>query len=206
MPVSILREPPRGSELAARVEAMNRDPGENSPLAREPVLVTTAEAYEVSREPRLWKLPAAWVARHYVPRYLALTAGSAVAARVQADAEVALEFACLLQDNDQATASAEKRAKEPAEDTPKFVMGIIYAEYQRVKNQLPDASDNRHFEVTGINLGGSREPIDRAAIRRAVEKFPHLLTGKPKWQVDAILWAVIAFGDIFRPGWAKTLH
>lgn len=83
MASSILREPPPGSELAARIKAMNRAaPEPGSPLAADPVLIETAELSEVLREPRLWKLPAELVARHVVPHRIEAAYGAEAAAEL----------------------------------------------------------------------------------------------------------------------------
>lgn len=198
MSLSILRNPPRGSELAARVEIMNSagfEPG--SPLADNPILKQMAELYEVTREPRLWKLPAEWIVRHDLPHRVKFAFGEEGAVELERSPNLGLMIARQLQELDYLNSPAAKRAKEPPSDLQAIILPIIFAEFLSVRAQMPDASANRHYEVTGINLGGSREPIDRNAIRRAVKKFPRILARLPKPHVDAVLLSVSFLSDEF---------
>ncbi len=201
MALSILRNPPRGSVLAARVEAFNSArPEAGSRLTDNPAFNEMAELYEVIREPRLWKLPREWVARHVVPVHLQAVSGPTAADAARENAELAIAYARTLQELDEATASAAKRAKEPASDLQAIVLPIIFAEFLSVQVQMPGASANRHYEVTGINLGRSREPLDRNAIRRAVQKFLRMLARLPNRQVDAVLLSISVLCDEFASG------
>jgi hypothetical protein len=200
MALSILRNPPRGSELAARVERMNSagfEPG--SPLADNPVLKEMEELYEVIREPRLWKLPAEWIVRHDLPHRVKFAFGEEGAAELERSPNLGLMIARQLQELDYLHSPAAKRAREPRSDLHTLILPIIYAEFLSVRAQMPEASANRHYEVTGINLGGSREPIDRNAIRRAVKKFPRILARLPKPQIDAVLLGISLLCDEFNP-------
>lgn len=198
MALSILRNPPRGSELAARVEIMNSagfEPG--SPLADNPILKEMAELYEVTREPRLWKLPAEWIVRHDLPHRLKFAFGKEAVAELEHSPNLAQIIAIQLQELDYLNSPAAKRAREPRSDLQTLILPIIYAEFLSVRAQLPEASANRHYEVTGINLGASREPIDRNAIRRAVKKFPRILARLSEPHVDAVLLSVSFLSDEF---------
>lgn len=204
MGVSAIRQPPHGSELAARVEAMDRGAKECPLVLNQSILAEFIEASEVIREPRLWKLPTELVARHYVPAYVQATAGDEAASAIKASERLSFAFARLLQSNDYATVSAEKRAKEPAADLRPTIL-LVYAEFLAVQAKLPDASENRLCELTGINLGASREPIHRNTIRRAVRKGQSILRRLPPRHVDLLLRAMLEHGQRFQPGWNKTL-
>lgn len=196
--MSILHNPPRGTELAARVAILqNAQPEPSRDFADHPVLRETAELYEVMREPRSWKLPTDLVARHVLPSRFRTEYGEKAAAALNRNPDLALAVAEQFQQLDYLSSSAAKRAKEPPSDLHALVLPIIYAEFLSVRARMSAASANRHYEVTGINLGGPRQPIDRNAIRRAVEKFPRRLFRLPERQINLVLLSIMVFQDEF---------
>jgi hypothetical protein len=205
MSFSILRKPPHGSELAARVEAMNRDPDENSPFAREPILVATAEMYEVSREPRLWKLPADLVARHVVPQRIEAAYGSEAAAELARSPALALVVAHQLQELDYRCASAGQRAKSPPPEDRPLAAALVVAEFMTVCGDLQGASFNRQCMEVAQRLGGHGAKIDRAAVRRAIEGQVKSLARLPENMHALAMLALLRLSETFRPGWRKEL-
>ena len=199
MALSILRNPPSGSELAARVRVLeNAEFESDHRLVDEPSVKDAAELYEVIREPRSWKIPANLVARHILPYEFKYRYGEQAAADLEKCPDLALAAAKQFQQLDYLRSSAVERAKEPPSDLHVTAMPIIYAEYLAVKRRETEASDNRHYEVTGRNLGGRHDPIDRNAIRRAVQRFQVAILRLRGRNFDA---AVVALAFLTHRDW-----
>ncbi len=205
MATSILREPPPGSELAARVEAIDRmasaKPEPGSPFVTNPVLIETEELLQVLSEPRLWKLPAEWIVRHDLPTRIKVAYGEEAAAELEQSPHLGLFIAHQLQELDYRSASARKRAKNPPPENRPVIAAVVFGEFMKVSGEMPEATFNRHCMETAQRLGGRGAKTDRASIRRAVASMVCALTRLPERDQKVFLRAVEYLNEIFRPGW-----
>ena len=200
MTKSALREPPAGSELAARFAEIHEDKRD----PEDPVLRELFELNAVINEPRLWKLPTEWVARHVVPVRIELTDGAVAAAELQQSPKLALIIAGLMQALDEAQASARKRATEPPLDHMALVRALIVAEFLNVDKEMPGASLTRRYMTTARRLSGNGAKIDRATVARAVKHFFAAMDRQPDEKRKAVTAALFFCADRYRPGWKKA--
>ena len=197
MAKSALREPPAGSELAARFAEVRG----NQSAPDDPVLREILELGAVIEEPRLWKLPTEWVARHVVPIHIRLTAGEDAAAELQQSPMLALAIARMLQELDKEQASARKRATEPPPDHIALVRSLIVAEFFNVGLEIPGASLTRRYMTTARRLSGNGAKIDRATVARAVKHFFAVMDRQSEQKRKGLELALFFFADRFQPGW-----
>lgn len=204
---SILKEPPKGSELAARFNHLTRGLSTHAGLIAfgkdqaEDVFIELGEWRALMHEPRLWLLPADLVARRWLPAYLAEACGKETAESVRANEDLALQYARDLQRLAYLEANAGEKAREPLEDNRPFLQTLIFAEYGAVRAKIPNSTINSCSVKVCENLGGANAPLDRMTIRRAIEGFPKLLAPQSCAHPEYVILAVLHLRDYFRDGW-----
>ena len=209
---SVLVEPPKGSELAARFAAVNAAQPFADTLRElgaslsEEMLVATGELLALERDPRIWKHSADLIARRYLPSYVADKYGKEAAALLRGNKALAMGYARDLQRLEFLEATAAERAKEPAAKPHATTKALIFAEFSNVRDEFPDASLNYCFAITADRLGGPGAPINRAAVRRAVSSAVSAASGQPEQTRDSLLRANAFFQEFFRRGWRKRLN
>lgn len=205
--VSPLLNPPKGSELAARVQVlMNAGFAPDHPLTTNPVLIEKGELDEVLREPRSWKLPTGLVARNILPYDFKIRYGEQVVAQLEKCPDLAQAAARLFQDLDFKRSSTAERAKEPTSDHRITAMMVIFAEYQAIKRKNPNFGDSQCCRAAGINLGTRWRRIDRNTIRRAVQKFEVAADRQHERTLTALMKTVILIADLDWPAVHSEHH
>lgn len=208
MAISISRDPPRGSVLARRVGAWHliaHDIEIRDQLP--PELRMEIERELLRRDPRLWAHPVDMIVRARVIPDVWMKFGEGAAKDLMKYPELERAIAANVQELAKATASASERARKPETNTPRVVAIIVIMEFLEVKKLYPQASLNRHYEITGANLGGPGYAIDRGTIRRIVTRnfsvlFPPSDIDRAVLALEELqrLWAILGWGPARKAG------
>ncbi len=194
MPRPILKEPPKGSRLAAYVADLTKDEPSDGILydqsgtllwrSDDAALETIGISALLSTEHRLWKLPRDFVREQLVLPAIANTEGSEAVRALKTHAPKMLdEFVDLV--CDAACRGATSRQRQPREpDNSLLVLAVVWA-------AVWDAYETSRSLNGNITLAGMRLGLDRHAVRRYAAKVTRLVQAMGELELSAFTAATL---------------
>jgi hypothetical protein len=207
MAQSMLRHPPRNSELGLRLAHLIDPIALKAFYQADTAACEIAEAVAFRDDPRQWKAPLPAVARFGLPGYLGVVAGPEAAAEFDRCSErLKLCLAELYQALEKSEAKAEDRNRDVVPDHRWMLRCLIVAEMISVNEAMPAASVTARRRETGRRLGAANEPVNTATIRRATQAHADETARLLLPLRIGMLQYLILLNDYFRAGWQTRVR